>query len=128
VDGPRRTAIAFAVWTLFVWLTRVRNAVGDDELSSAGKAGTLVLCATFVVLAVLVLESIVRRTDRRQPLVALLALWTTVVWVVRSVQIATDGRSAGFVAVHLGLGVVSIVLGAVAVRAGSGFLSRPDNR
>jgi hypothetical protein len=81
-----------------------------------------------VVLACLVLGSIVRRADRLRPLVALLALWTTVVWVVRSVQIATDHHSAGFVAVHIGLGVVSIVLGAIAVRAGSGFLSRRDNR
>jgi hypothetical protein len=128
VEGPRRTAVAFAAWTLFVWLTRVRNTVGDDDLSSAGKAATLVLCASFVVLACLVLESIFRRTDRRQPLVALLTLWTTVVWVVRSVQIATGGHSAGFVAVHITLGVISIVLGAVAVRAGSGFLSRRDSR
>jgi hypothetical protein len=128
VEGPRRTAIAFAAWTLFVWLTRVRNAVGDDDLSTAGKAGTLLLCASFAVLACLVLEAVVRSPDRRQPLVALLALWTTVVWVVRSVQIAADGRSAGFVAVHLALGVVSIVLGGIAVRAGSGFLSRRANR
>jgi hypothetical protein len=128
VTGPRRTALALAVWTLFVWLTRVRNAVGDDDLSTGGKAATLLLCSSFVALAALVLDAVVRRADRRQALVALLGLWTTVVWVVRSVQIATDGHSAGFVAVHIGLGVVSIALSFLAVRAGSGFSARRANR
>jgi hypothetical protein len=128
VNGPRRTALALSAWTLFVWVTRVRNALGDDELSNGGKAVTLVLCASFLGLALLVIDATVRRPDRRQPLVALLALWTTVVWIVRSAQIATDGHSAGFVAVHVGLGVISIALSVLAVRAGGGFSARRASR
>jgi hypothetical protein len=128
VTGPRRTALALAAWTLFVWLTRVRNAVGDDDLSTGGTAATLLLCASFFGLAVLVVHAALRRGDRRQALVALLGLWTTVVWVVRSAQIATDGHSVGFVAVHLGLGVISIALSVIAVRAGGGFSARRASR
>jgi hypothetical protein len=128
VEGPRRTALALSAWTLFVWLTRVRNAAGDDQLSGTGKALTYLLCLSFLVLACLLLEATFREPARRRPVVAVLAVWTTAVWIVRSAQIATDGHGAGFVAVHVGLGVISIVLAGLAVRAGGGFLSRPASR
>ena len=128
MTGPRRTALLLSAWTLFVWLTRVRNALGDDDLSTAGKAGALVLSASFVVLAGLVVEAVVRGQDRRRALVALLALWTVVVWPVRVVQIATADHGVGFVVVHVALGVVSVALSVVAVRAQGGFSGARANR
>jgi hypothetical protein len=128
MTGPRRTALLLAAWTLFVWLTRVRNAVGDDDLGTASKAGSLVLSASFVVLACLVLEAVGRGQDRRRPLVALLALWTVVVWPVRAVQIASGEHGAGFVVVHVALGVVSVALAVVAVRAQGGFSGSKANK
>lgn len=128
MTGPRRTALLLAAWTLFVWLTRVRNAVEDDDLSTAGKAGALALSASFVVLACLVLDATVRHGDRRGALVALLGLWTVVVWPVRTVQIATAGHGAAFVVVHVALGVVSVALAALAVRAHGGFPAASGNR
>ena len=127
MNGPRRTALLLVAWTLFVWLTRVRNALGDDDLSTAGKAGALVLSASFVVLAGLVLDATVRHGDRRAALVALLGLWTVVVWPVRVVQIAAANHGAGFVVVHVALGVLSIALAAVAVRAQGGFSAARSN-
>jgi hypothetical protein len=127
VKGPRRTALLLAAWTLFVWITRARNALGDDDLSTAGQAGALALSASFVVLAGLVLDATVRHGERRAALVALLALWTVVVWPVRVVQIATADHGAGFVVVHVALGVISMALAVLAVRAQGGFSAARSN-
>ena len=40
------------------------------------------------------------------------AIWTIGVWVNRIAILAGDDRSAAFIAVHVVIGVVSIVLGA----------------
>ncbi len=128
MNGPRRTAVLLAAWTLFVWLTRVRNAVGDDDLGNTGKAGALVLSASFVVLACLVLDATVRHGDRRGALVALLGLWTLVVWPVRVGQIATADHGAGFVVVHVALGVLSVAFAVLAVRAQGGFSAARGNK
>ena len=127
MNGPRRTAVALAVWTLFVWLTRVRNTLGDDDLSTSSTVISLLLAASFVVLAAVVLDSL-RHGDRRGARVALLALWTVLVWPVRAVQIATADHGAGFVVVHLALGAISIALAVVAVRANGGFSRARANR
>lgn len=128
MTGPRRTASLLAAWTLFVWLTRARNAVGDDDLSTRGKVGALALSASFVALAGFVLHAVVRAQDRRRPLVALLALLTVVVWPVRAVQIAGASHGVGFVVVHVALGIVSVGLAVLAVRAHGGFSAVRDNR
>jgi hypothetical protein len=96
-----RPVVAFAVWTLFVWGGRIRNAVSDD----AG-AGPIVLAATFVALAVLVLAT----RGGWRPVVAL-AGWTVAVWAVRAVDIALlSDHGAAFIAVHLVLAAVSVTL------------------
>jgi hypothetical protein len=59
----------------------------------------------------------VRRRERLGLATLALAGWTVVVWIVRGVDIATGDHSAGFVVVHLALGVISIALAAVAVRS-----------
>jgi hypothetical protein len=101
--------LALVLWTVLVWLGRVRNAAAGDE----GIAPVL-LAATFVVLAGAVLA-----TRGREPrLVVALAGWTTAVWLVRIVDIAlASGHGAGFVAVHAVLAAVSIALSVWARRA-----------
>jgi hypothetical protein len=110
-------ALGLAVWTLFVWLTRVRNAIGDGDLGFGERATSLFLAASFVVLACLVLHAATRRRDRLGRDVLVLAGWTTVVWIVRGISIATGDHSVGFVVVHLVLGVISVALAALAVRS-----------
>jgi hypothetical protein len=118
----RRLLVGLAGWTLFVWLTRVRNVVGDDDLGTAVRLGGLALAGSFVVLAALVLAGLREPAARLRRRVGLLAGWTTAVWLVRGVAIATGGHAAGFVAVHLVLAVVSIALAAVSWRAVGGGL------
>ncbi len=117
-ERTRRGAITgLVVWTLFVWLTRVRNVVSDDDVGVAGQLWGLAISASFVVLACHVLWCMTRQRERLGVATLALAGWTVAVWIVRGVDIATGDHSAGFIAVHLALGLLSIALAALATRS-----------
>ncbi len=98
----RRSATVLALWSLFVWGTRIKNAVSGDE-----GAGAVLLAVTFVALAGLVLVT----KGRHGPFALALAGWTAAVWAVRAVDIAfLSDHGAAFVVVHLVLAAVSIGL------------------
>jgi hypothetical protein len=100
-----RIPAALALWSLFVWGVRIRNAEGE--------LGPTSLAVSFVVLAVAVLAT----RGARLPTLAL-AGWTIAVWVLRAFDIALlSDHEVGFVVVHTVLAAVSIVLGVLAVRA-----------
>jgi hypothetical protein len=100
-NRARVLAFVNAGWMAFVWITRLRN--GPD--------------ATAVVLSVLCLAGALALLVvglRRGPalLAAAIGVGHSAVWLVRGTQIALDsGRSVGFRAVHVVLGVISIALG-----------------
>lgn len=136
LQGPaRRVALlvgAFGVWTLLVWLVRIRNIATDDSLSGGAQAFRLLLAAAFVGGAVDVLVRLwgARSRIRVRHLadgtervevprlvlrsVALLALFTTVVWLVRAVGILAADHDGGFKAVHTLLALGSIALAVAA--------------
>jgi hypothetical protein len=125
--------LAFASWTLLVWATRIDNIWADAELTTTGKVGRTLLAASFVASAV-ALGWVLRVCWRHRPgrrvrtVVGVVAAWTTAVWVVRAVGIASADHSGAFVAVHLALAVVSIGLGAgswLAVRDVGGSHASP---
>ena len=96
---------ALALWSLFVWGVRIRNAEGD--------LGPTLLAVSFVLLAVAVLAT----RGERLPTLAL-AGWTIAVWVVRAVDIALlSDHEVSFVVVHTVLAAVSIALGVLALRS-----------
>jgi hypothetical protein len=113
---PRSTALLLAGWTAFVWVTRIGNIVGDDELSTADKAGGAALAISFGVLAVLVAWAALRRRQLLGRLVLALTIWTVAVWAVRVVGMTGDDHSVGFVVAHVALAVISIALCVVALR------------
>ena len=55
---------AFAVWTVWVWGTRIGNVMGDDERSFAFKAVHVTLAVVSVLLAAGT-WMVVRRVRRR---------------------------------------------------------------
>jgi hypothetical protein len=63
----RREALvlrAFAVWTVYVWGTRIWNVIGDDDRSTGFKAvhvGLAVISVAFAVFAWRVVGNIRRR-------------------------------------------------------------------
>ncbi len=129
--------VVLVAWTMFVWGGRVRNVLADQTLDGAGRTGPLLLSGSFVAsaLVVAVLALVDRRSDSNRfdaPLrvaVVVLAVWTTGVWVVRSIGIAVFGdHPVGFVAVHVVLGAVSIAVAVWAVRSiGSRSAKNPES-
>jgi predicted branched-subunit amino acid permease len=55
---------AFAVWTVWVWGTRIGNVIGDDDRSFAFKAVHVTLAAVSVLFAIAAWV-VVRRGRRR---------------------------------------------------------------
>ncbi|MEO7837693.1 MAG: hypothetical protein ABIS21_08660 [Acidimicrobiales bacterium] len=56
---------AFAIWTIYVWGTRIFNIIGDGTRSTAFKVVHIVIAAVSVAFAVATL-GIVQRSGRRQ--------------------------------------------------------------
>lgn len=120
------------IWTLFVWGGRIRNVMADADAEGAQRWGPLALSVSFVALALVTAVLFARRFRSHRSVVAssvmlqVLAGWTTAVWVLRAGDIALAGDHApGFVAVHVALAAVSIVLAAWAVLADRSATARP---
>ena len=121
----RLVVAAFVAFTVFVWVQRLVNIAQGDEtdvrLSVALSVGLLGLG----VLSGLALVMVGWAGWPATPPVAA-AVWrvasaaTVVVWVVRAVQITVDWRSPGFVAVHVVLALVSVLLAVALWRVAGG--------
>ncbi|MGZ4707462.1 MAG: hypothetical protein ACXWBN_01815 [Acidimicrobiales bacterium] len=121
--------LLFTVWTLFVWLNRISNALSDDALSSGGKAFSVVLSLSVVVLAVAAGVVGVRGWSRswspaETSVLRVAAAWAGGLWLVLVPKILIDGRPAGFdgnlaafKAVHVVLGLISMALAVLVWRA-----------
>jgi hypothetical protein len=101
---------SFLGWTLFVWVSRIRNIVADDDLSTGGMLWRLAAAVLFVALAVAVIVVERRQGQRGHVLLGFLAFWTIGWWSIRGIGIILDDRSVGFTVVHTVLMLVSIGL------------------
>ena len=105
VIGRLRAWPALAVlvgWTVFLWVSRLRNVLGNDELSDAGVAWRVAVVVVFVALAALV------AVEAGPWAIPLLVWWTVGFWLVRGGGILLDDHDLGFTLVHTALMVVSI--------------------
>jgi len=101
-------------WTAVVWVGRIRNVVGDDELTAGARTWRLIVAVAFLVLAAL-LATLPLGLWHRRPLgstrlVAGFCLWTIVFWTVRGGGMLFGDHDVGFKAVHTILALASIVL------------------
>ncbi len=55
---------AAAVWTIFIWVTRIRNILGDETRSTGFKAVHVVLALVSVAFAIAIL-GVASRNRRR---------------------------------------------------------------
>jgi uncharacterized membrane protein len=55
-----RIVVVFAAWTIFVWVTRIRNVLGDDERTTSFKVVHSVIALISVGLAVAALLAVRR--------------------------------------------------------------------
>ncbi len=116
-DRTRALAFVNAAWMTFVWITRIRNAAGDDVISSSTRTLAYLLSgACLTAAAALVLVGVRRRPVK---LAIGIAYAHCAVWVIRGTQIALGDRGAAFKVVHVVLALVSIGLGALLIRSAS---------
>jgi len=113
----RTLAFVNAAWMTFVWVTRIRNAAGDDAISSTTRALAYTLSAACLAGAAALVVIGVRRGPIK--LLIGIAYAHCAVWVIRGTQIALGDRGAAFKIVHVVLALISIGLGALLIRSAS---------
>ncbi len=128
--------VLLVVWTAVVWGVRIRNIVGDAELSGVGRAWRLSLATGLVLGALIVGVALwsnvpqirwLLTSDGRflrlevpqqvRQAVGLLAVIGSLVWLVRSVQILFADHPVGFKLVHSALAIGTVALSVAAVSA-----------
>lgn len=113
----RPAAVGLVAWTFFVWTTRILNIWRDNALDTGEKWGRTGLALSFTVLALAAVVALVRGPARAVTVtIGVLAAWSVGVWVVRDIRIVVADHEPAFKAVHVVLGVISVVLAALAWR------------
>lgn len=111
-------------WTLVVWVSRIRNVFGDEDLDAFDRTWRTGVAVVFIVFALATAIALWRHrkgafSAGAARLLATFVAWTVAFWVVRGTGILLDGNhDAGFKAIHTVLAVVSIGLAALALRGG----------
>lgn len=138
----RIVLLAFVLWTVFVWGNRISNTLRSEESASSKIFSTMlsVILLAFAVGVIVVVakawKSQISLSGAKVLMVA--AALTVVVWLVRvpMILMADHGdKDPGFKIVHVGLGLVSVVLaalvwqiGAVVLRQGRGSSTMESSR
>jgi hypothetical protein len=110
----RWPVVLFVPWTVYVWVTRIVNALGDDT-ANVPLAVTLslsVLVPTVFVGVVLVRSRDRALTGTEARLWLATGGWTALVWLVRGAEIVLSDHEVAFKIVHVVVGGVSIALAA----------------
>ncbi len=107
-------------WTAVVWVGRIRNVVGDDDLGGGAQTWRIVVALVFLVLAGMVATVPLGLWHRRPlgstRLVAVFCLWTIVFWTVRGGGLLFGEHEIGFKVVHTVLALSSIGLAGILYR------------
>ena len=125
----RIVLLAFALWTVFVWGNRISNTLRSEE-SASSKTFSTVLSVILLAFAVAVIVVVVKAWNSQisaggAKVLMVAAALTVAVWLVRvpMILIADHGdKDPGFKIVHVGLGVVSVVLAALVWQIGAVML------
>jgi uncharacterized membrane protein YobD (UPF0266 family) len=135
----RIVLLAFVAWTAFVWGNRISNTLRSEE-STGAKTFSTVLSLVLLGFAVAVVVVVAKAWKSNlgaggAKVLMAAAVLTVVVWLVRVPMILVADHGAPFKIVHVGLGVVSVVLaalvwqiGAVALRSGRDGLPMEGSR
>jgi len=119
-----RPVLALGAWSVFVWATRIKNALGDDDMSAGGRAFALVTALVFLAGAVGLVWA--HRTARpwARRATAAFGVVTIAYWLIRMSLILLRDHSTGFKVVHAVLAAVFVGLAGWAVRAAGGGAGR----
>jgi hypothetical protein len=118
----RIVLIAFVAWTAFVWGNRISNTLRSEE-STGAKTFSTVLSLVLLGFAVAVVV-VVGKTWKSNlgaggaKVLMTAAALTVVVWLIRVPMILAADHGVPFKIVHVGLGVMSVVLAALVWQIG----------
>lgn len=98
-------------WTVLLWLSRLRNVLADDDLTTNGRNLRIGVVVVFVVLA---LATGLGLLFKRPKAMVVLVFWTVIYWSVRGTGILFGDWSLGFKVVHTLLWIVSFAAAALA--------------
>ena len=101
-------------WTVFLWLSRLRNVLADDDLSATGRNLRVGVVVVFVLLAVAAAAGL---WFGRPKAMIVLIFWTVLYWFVRGTGILVGEWSVGFKFVHTALWLVSFAAAGLAASA-----------
>ncbi|MEL7155221.1 MAG: hypothetical protein AAFN30_01335 [Actinomycetota bacterium] len=112
-------AVALVVWTLFVWVGRIRNIAADDTLRGSALAWRLITAGAFTTAGLALALALVWYVNTRHPFALPVVTWLAgplamvgmVFWAIRGTTIALGDYGAGFKVVHSVLALVTIGLG-----------------
>ena len=108
--------LALGAWTVFVWVQRIGNVLGADDLDGFGQLWRLGVAGVFVVAGAGVIGGVVagRRSGGVAPWVSPLGVGLAVVgvlwWVARGSQILVGDWDLSFKLVHTALALVVVGL------------------
>ena len=124
VMNPRSRIVllAFVAWTAFVWGNRISNTLRSEE-STGAKTFSTVLSLVLLGFAVAVVVVVAKAWKSNlgaggAKVLMTAAALTAVVWLVRVPMILAADHGVPFKIVHVGLGVVSVVLAALVWQIG----------
>lgn len=106
----------FAVWNVVIWLSRIRNVLGDDSLSSGSRAAWLVPAALFVAAGILAGFAWWRGPAALLMPLRVAGAASILYWLVRLPWALFADQSASFKIVHTVLAVVSVGLAGAVLR------------
>lgn len=112
----------FLGWTLFAWFSRLRNqarkpgGLAEAGLWTLGSSAIFISLAAFVTVAALLSGRFGPARVVRPVSLNLLVALTIGFWLFRAPDIIRGDHSAGFIVLHVALGVVSVGLALMAWR------------
>ncbi len=108
-------------WTLFVWGSRVRNLVNDDELEGFSLVWRSAAAALFLGAAVIGAVALIKKRSFASPFFVAWSVAGIAWWTVRGTQTLVSDFSVAFKLVHTVLALVTIALGLLIIRSGIGL-------
>ncbi len=97
-------------WSLFLWTSRLRNVLGDEDHDTWDVTWRIGVVVLFVLLALVAFVGEGRQRAWKVPALNVLVWWTVGFWIVRGGGIIIDDHGASFTAIHTVLMAISIGL------------------